>query len=264
MAQKAYSLSHAKRMCKCHIAFTPKYRRKVIYNQIRSDLGEIFGKLCQYKGIEIIEGHLMPDRVHMLLAIPPKYSVSSVMGCLRGKSSLMIFGKHANVKHGRIGVLHRRRLSAVFHELRCTDGVEIVDVERGDSEERVHGRSRTRIAQAAGIESHGVEVLECTGVRRVTGDSREGELSLRAVTCGLPDLLDWGVRLLGRLPECTVELCAVVSIRLYQPEPPAGRRDAGPAHSPRAGGWGSGRRRESRCATSPLRRVGRFGGKSRF
>ena len=99
MAQKAYSLSHTKWMCKYHIVFTPKYRRKVIYNQIRSDIGEILRKLCEYKGIEIIEGHLMPDHVHMLLAIPPKYSVSSVMGYLKGKSSLMIFDKHANLKY---------------------------------------------------------------------------------------------------------------------------------------------------------------------
>ena len=99
MAEKAYSLSHTKWMCKYHIVFTPKYRRKVIYNQIRSDLGEIFRKLCQYKGIEIIEGHLMPDHVHMLLAIPPKYSVASVMGYLKGKSSLMIFDRHANMKY---------------------------------------------------------------------------------------------------------------------------------------------------------------------
>ena len=86
MAQKAYSLSHTKWMCKYHIVFTPKYRRKVIYNQIRSDIGEILRKLCEYKGIEIIEGHLMPDHVHVLLAIPPKYSVASVMGYLKGKS----------------------------------------------------------------------------------------------------------------------------------------------------------------------------------
>ena len=99
MAQKACSLSHTKWMCKYHVVFTPKYRRKVIYSQIRSDLGEIFRKLCQYKGIEIIEGHLMPDHVHMLLAIPPKYSVSSVMGYLKGKSSLMIFVRHANLKY---------------------------------------------------------------------------------------------------------------------------------------------------------------------
>ena len=87
MAQKAYSLSHT------------KCRRKVVYDQVRADLGEIFRKLCRYKGMEIIEGHLMPDHVHMLLAIPPKYSVSSVMGCLKGKSSLMIFDRHANMKY---------------------------------------------------------------------------------------------------------------------------------------------------------------------
>ena len=61
MAQKAYSLAHTKWMCKRHIVFTPKYRRKVIYNQLRKDIGEILGKLCEYKGVEIIEGHLMPD-----------------------------------------------------------------------------------------------------------------------------------------------------------------------------------------------------------
>ena len=95
MAQKAYSLSHTKWMCKYHIVFTPKYRRKVIYNQIRSDIGEILRKLCEYRGIEIIEGHLMPDHVHVLLAIPPKYSVASVMGYLKGKSSPMIFDRRA-------------------------------------------------------------------------------------------------------------------------------------------------------------------------
>ena len=98
MAEKAYSLSHAKRMCKHHIVFTPKYRRKAIYNQIGSDLGEIFRKPCQYKGIEMIEGHLMPGHVHMLLAIPPKCSVASAMGYLKGKSSLMVFDRHANMK----------------------------------------------------------------------------------------------------------------------------------------------------------------------
>ena len=99
MANKAYSLSHTKWMCKYHIVFTPKYRRKAIYGQIRSDIGEILRRLCEYKGVEIIEGHLMPDHVHMLLAIPPKYSVSGVMGYLKGKSSLMIFDKHANLKY---------------------------------------------------------------------------------------------------------------------------------------------------------------------
>ena len=98
MANKAYSLSHTKWMCKYRIVFTPKYRRKAIYGQIRSDIGEILRRLCEYKGVEIIEGRLMPDHVHMLLAIPPKYSVSGVMGYLKGKSSLMIFDKHANLK----------------------------------------------------------------------------------------------------------------------------------------------------------------------
>ena len=86
MAQKAYSLSHAKWMCRHHVVFTPKCRRKVVYNRVRADLGEIFRKLCRYKGMEIIEGHLMPDHVHMLLAIPPKYSAPSVMGCLKGRA----------------------------------------------------------------------------------------------------------------------------------------------------------------------------------
>ena len=99
MAQKAYSLSHARWMCRHHVVFTLKRRRKVVYNQVRADLGEIFRKLCRYKGMEIIEGHLMPDHVHMLLAIPPKYSVSSVMSCLKGKSSLMIFDRHANMRY---------------------------------------------------------------------------------------------------------------------------------------------------------------------
>ena len=76
---------------------TGKY--SVIYNQIRSDLGEIFRKLCQYKGVEIIEGHLMPDHARMLLAIPPKCSVASVMSYLKGKSSLMIFDRRANLKY---------------------------------------------------------------------------------------------------------------------------------------------------------------------
>ena len=86
-------------MCKYHIVFIPKYRRKLIYNEYRSSLAEILRKLCSYKGVEIIEGHLMPDHVHMLLAIPPKYSVSSFMGYLKGKSALMMFDKHANLKY---------------------------------------------------------------------------------------------------------------------------------------------------------------------
>ena len=93
MANKTNSLSHTKWMCKYHIVFTSKYRRKVIYNQYRESIGEILRQLCKYKGVEIIEGHLMPDHVHMLVSIPPKISVSQFMGYLKGKSALMIFDK---------------------------------------------------------------------------------------------------------------------------------------------------------------------------
>jgi putative transposase len=99
MANKTNSLAHTKWMCKYHIVFTPKYRRKVIYNQYKSSIREILKQLCQYKGVEILEGHLMPDHIHMLLSIPPKISVSSFMGYLKGKSALMMFDKHANLKY---------------------------------------------------------------------------------------------------------------------------------------------------------------------
>ena len=88
MAQKAHSLSHTKWHCKYHIVFTTKYRRKVIHNQYRSSLGEIFHRLCSYKGVEIIEGHLMPDHVHMLVTIPPRISVVCFMGYLKSKMPL--------------------------------------------------------------------------------------------------------------------------------------------------------------------------------
>ena len=90
MVNQTDSLAHTKWMCKYHIVFSPKYRRKVIFNQMRKDIGEILRELCKYKGIEIHEGQLMADHVHMLVSIPPKYSVSSVMGYLKGKSALMI------------------------------------------------------------------------------------------------------------------------------------------------------------------------------
>ena len=99
MAQQANSLSHTKWLCKYHIVFAPKYRRRVIYNQYRESLGEILRQLCSYKGVEIIEGQLMPDHVHMLVSIPPKINVASFMGYLKGKSSLMVFDKHANLKY---------------------------------------------------------------------------------------------------------------------------------------------------------------------
>ena len=99
MANKAHSLARTKWMCKYHIVFTPKYRRKMIYNQYRESLKEIIQLLCKYKGVEIIEGHMMPDHVHLLVSIPPKISVSSFMGYLKGKSALMMFDKHANLKY---------------------------------------------------------------------------------------------------------------------------------------------------------------------
>jgi putative transposase len=79
--------------------FTPKYHRKIIYNKLRVDIQQIIKDLCKWKGIVIVEGHMMPDHIHLLLSIPPKYSISGVMGYLKGKSSMMIFNKHANLKY---------------------------------------------------------------------------------------------------------------------------------------------------------------------
>ena len=93
------SLSHTRWNCKYHIVFIPKYRRKEIYGKIRTDIGQIIRQLCAYKDVEIIEAHAMPDHIHMLVRIPPKIAVSDFMGYLKGKSSLMIFERHANLKY---------------------------------------------------------------------------------------------------------------------------------------------------------------------
>ena len=93
------SLSHTRWNCKYHIVFIPKYRRKAIYGKLRSDIGQIIRQLCTYKGVEIIEAHAMPDHIHMLVRIPPKIAVSKFMGYLKGKSSLMIFERHATLKY---------------------------------------------------------------------------------------------------------------------------------------------------------------------
>ena len=93
------SLAHTTWECKYHIVFAPKYRRKAIYGEIKKDIGKILRELCERKGIEIIEAELCPDHVHMLIRIPPKYSVSEIMGYLKGKSSLIIFDRHANLKY---------------------------------------------------------------------------------------------------------------------------------------------------------------------
>lgn len=93
-----HSLSHTKWNCKYHIVFAPKYRRKVFYGEKRLEIGAILRELCKWKGVNIIEAEVCPDYVHMLLEIPPKISVSSFMGFLKGKSSLMIYEKWENLK----------------------------------------------------------------------------------------------------------------------------------------------------------------------
>lgn len=93
------SLSHTRWKCQYHIVLVPKYRRKVVYGKLRKDIGAILRRLCEYKHVEIIEGHAMPDHIHMLLSIPPSISVSDFMGYLKGKSTLMIFERHAQLKY---------------------------------------------------------------------------------------------------------------------------------------------------------------------
>ena len=93
------SLAHSKWNCKYHIVFAPKYRRQIIYGKIKADIGAILRKLWDQKGVEIIEANACKDHIHMLVSIPPKLSVSQFMGYLKGKSSLMIFDRHANLKY---------------------------------------------------------------------------------------------------------------------------------------------------------------------
>ena len=93
------SLDHTTWRCQYHVVFAPKYRRMVIYRELRADIGKILRQLCQQKGVEILEAEACPDHIHMLISIPPKYSVSQIMGFLKGKSSLMIFDRHANLKY---------------------------------------------------------------------------------------------------------------------------------------------------------------------
>ena len=93
------SLSHTRWNCKYHVVFIPKYRRKEVYGKLRMDIGRIIRQLCEYKGVEIVEAHACSDHIHMLVKIPPKISVSNFMGYLKGKSSLMIFERHANLKY---------------------------------------------------------------------------------------------------------------------------------------------------------------------
>lgn len=93
------SLEHTSWRCQYHIVFAPKYRRMEIYGKIKQDIGIILRKLCQQKGVEILEAEACKDHIHMLISVPPKYSIAQIMGFLKGKSSLMIFDRHANLKY---------------------------------------------------------------------------------------------------------------------------------------------------------------------
>ena len=93
------STAHSKYRCQYHLVFAPKYRRKEVYGKIRQDIGEILRKLCNQKGVEIIEAEACPDHIHMLVSIPPYISIAQFMGYIKGKSSLMIFDRHANLKY---------------------------------------------------------------------------------------------------------------------------------------------------------------------
>ncbi|SFE94287.1 putative transposase [Peptostreptococcus sp. D1] len=105
MANKANSLSHTKWMCKYHIVFTPKYRRKIIYSQYRENIGKVLRQLCTYKGVELIEGHLMLDQVHILVSNHPNIVYHNLWDISKEKSALMIFDKHANLKY-KLGNRH--------------------------------------------------------------------------------------------------------------------------------------------------------------
>ena len=93
------SLSHTKWNCMYHIVFIPKYRRKAIYGKLRRDIGTYLRRLCEYKGVEIIEANACVDQIHMVLKIPPTLNISQFMGYMKGKSALMIFDNHANLKY---------------------------------------------------------------------------------------------------------------------------------------------------------------------
>lgn len=99
MKNEIKSTAHSKYRCEYHIVFAPKYRRKEIYEQLKKDIGEILRKLCEQKGVEIIEAEACPDHIHMLVSVPPYLSIAQFMGFLKGKSSLMIFDRHANLKY---------------------------------------------------------------------------------------------------------------------------------------------------------------------
>ena len=93
------STAHSKYRCQYHIVFAPKFRRKEIYGKLKKDIGQILRKLCEQKDVQIIEAEAWPDHIHMLVSIPPHISIAQFMGYLKGKSTLMIFDRHANLKY---------------------------------------------------------------------------------------------------------------------------------------------------------------------
>jgi putative transposase len=97
------SQTHVKHYCRYHIVFVPKYRKKSIYGVLRKDIGGIFRDLCRQTGVELVEGHAMGDHVHMLLMIPPKFSVAHTVGFLKGKSAIRIFRDYVQVKRNFTG-----------------------------------------------------------------------------------------------------------------------------------------------------------------
>ena len=99
MRNEIKSTAHSKYRCQYHIVFVPKYRRKVIYKELRADIGQIIRKLCEEKKVEIIEAQACPDHIHMLVSIPPYLSVAQFVGFLKSKSALMVFDRHANLKY---------------------------------------------------------------------------------------------------------------------------------------------------------------------
>ena len=99
MKNEIKKLEHSSYRCQYHIVFAPKYRRKVIYGELKADIGKILRKLCNEKKVEIIEAEACPDHIHMIVSIPPYLSISQFMGYIKSKSALMIFDRHANLKY---------------------------------------------------------------------------------------------------------------------------------------------------------------------
>ena len=130
MKQDNNSLSHTTYNCKYNIVIVPKYRRAVIYNKLRSDIITIFKTLIERKpGLKLLEGEACPDHIHMLLEIPPKYSVSEIMGYLKSKSTLLIFEKHANLKYkyGKNEIKIKEYIQNQLQEDKLSDQISLLE-----------------------------------------------------------------------------------------------------------------------------------------